>query len=129
MKRYLILIGILLCLSVPTQWVGWRLNHQPGLGGSVVIGSWHIYAPWQILVWSVRFQHQIPRSLNEGFLVFVVMLMLAMFAVAGYVRFFKPIPIRQIGKDKWATRKEIEAAGLLTGFGTVIGKYGREFLS
>ena len=60
------LIVLLAGLVTATQWVAYRLNYHPALGG-VRIGGHMIYAPWAIFIWARDFGDNIPKTLNEGY--------------------------------------------------------------
>ena len=46
---------------------------------------------------------------------------LATLMLLGARRLRRNIPVREIGKDRWATKRDMKRAGLLTGQGTVLG--------
>ena len=60
------LIVLLAGLIAATQWVAYRLDYHPALGG-VRIGAHIIYPPWAIFTWARDFGDNIPRTLNEGY--------------------------------------------------------------
>jgi type IV secretion system protein VirD4 len=130
--RTLILVYLALLLaglSAATQWVASLTLYHPALGPGLRLGSVVVYPPWALLNWSQRFSNDIPRALNEGYEVlagaFILATLLLVIARLGTRR----RRVRELGKDRWATRRDIKAAGLLTGVGTVCGKYGRWWLT
>ena len=131
MKRTPILYSILITLSLmaATQWLAWRVHYHWGLGGGMPLGSGRLYWPWQILFWSFHLSTRIPNALQEGQSVLALGTILSTISMVIISRAGQPIPIRQLGKNKWANRQEIAAAGLLGGSGTVLGKYGRQWLT
>jgi type IV secretion system protein VirD4 len=123
-------IGLVLTgLAGGTQWVGHRLGHPPALGPSLRVASVVVYPPWGIVRWSLRFGERIPRALNEGYGVFAGAWVLSTIVLIVARRLGRRLPVRQIGEDRWATRRDMEAAGLLTGKGVVLGRYGRYWLT
>jgi hypothetical protein len=58
------LIVLLAGLIAATQWVAYRLDYHPDLGG-LRIGAHIIYPPWSIFTWARDFGDNIPRTLNE----------------------------------------------------------------
>jgi type IV secretion system protein VirD4 len=121
--------GVLLSTAVwaATQWTGYRLGYQPSLGGGVPIAGHVLYPPWDVFVWMARFGDRIPRALNEAYAIlaagFASATLLA--AVARPRRF----AVRAIGRDRWGTKRDLHAAGLLTGRGTVVGAWGSRVLT
>ncbi len=63
------LIVLLAGLIAATQWVAYRLDYHPDLGG-VRIGAHIIYPPWAIFTWARDFGDNIPKTLNEGYAFF-----------------------------------------------------------
>jgi type IV secretion system protein VirD4 len=131
-KRTIILIyfaAVLGGLVTATQWVASRLNYHPALAPNLRIDTLLIYPPWAIFEWTKRFGQDIPRTLNEGYAIlggsFVAATLLLVVARRNTGR----IQVRQIGPDRWATLRDMEAAGLLTGQGTVLGQSGRHWLT
>jgi type IV secretion system protein VirD4 len=114
------LIVLMAGLSFATQWVGYRLNFHPALGGFHV-GTRVIYMPWGIFVWSRAFGSNIPRTLDEGYGVIGGTFILDTLLLVIVRRFRRRIPVQQIGKDRWATKRDMRRAGLLTGQGTILG--------
>jgi type IV secretion system protein VirD4 len=130
--RTLILIyaGMLLVGAMTaTQWVANRAQYHTALGPAVHIGGQRIYPPWALATWSGRFADDIPRALNEGYSILAGALVLATLFVIVARRATGRLRVREIGRDRWATRRDMEAAGLLTGKGTVLGKFGRWWLT
>ncbi len=60
------LLVLLAGLIAATQWVGYRLDYHPDLGGFRIAGQ-VIYPPWAIFAWARDFGANIPRTLNEGY--------------------------------------------------------------
>ena len=120
-RRLIIAYALVLLagLIAATQWVGYRLNYHPALGG-LHVGAHIIYPPWALFVWARRFGNDIPDTLNIGYAVIGGSFVLAtlMLVVA---RRFRTIPVRELGRDRWATKRDMKTAGLLSGKGTVLG--------
>ena len=114
------LIVLLAGLTAATQWVGYRLNYYPDLGGFHVAGH-VIYAPWAIFTWARDFGPNIPRTLNEGYAFIGGAFILATLLLLVARRLRRRIPVRAIGRDRWASKADMKRAGLLTGQGTVLG--------
>jgi type IV secretion system protein VirD4 len=114
------LIVLLAGLIAATQWVAYRLDYHPDLGG-VRIGAHIIYPPWAIFTWARDFGDNIPKTLNEGYAFIGGAFILATLMLLGARRLRRNIPVREIGKDRWATKRDMKRAGLLSGQGTVLG--------
>ena len=114
------LIVLLAGLIAATQWVAYRLDYHPDLGG-LRIGAHIIYPPWAIFTWARDFGDNIPKALNEGYAFIGGAFILATLMLLGARRLRRNIPVREIGKDRWATKRDMKRAGLLTGQGTVLG--------
>lgn len=116
-------------LAGATQWVGFRLGYHPALQPGMRFGTIILYPPWAIFQWAVRFGQRIPRALAEGYSMFAAALVMATLVMVLIRRVGRRLPVRQIGPDRWATRRDMERAGLLTGKGTVLGRTGRYWLT
>ena len=126
---FLYVVLIVVGLAGATQWVGSRLGYPPALTPGVRVGTVVLYPPWAILRWSARFRGQIPKALGEGYAVLAGAMVFATLLLVLVRRIGRRLPVRQIGADRWATRRDMEAAGLLTGRGTVLGRLGRYWLT
>jgi type IV secretion system protein VirD4 len=114
------LIVLLAGLIVATQWVAYRLDYHPALGGWR-IGAHIVYPPWALFTWGRDFGPNIPNTLNEGYAVIGGAFILATLLIVGARQLRRHIPVREIGKDRWATKRDMKRAGLLSGQGTVVG--------
>jgi type IV secretion system protein VirD4 len=116
-------------LVTATQWVASRTHYHTALGPAFRLGQLWIYPPWALVTWSRRFGSDIPNVLNEGYAILAggfVVATLSVIAARGGVTGPR---VQELGRDRWATRRDMEAAGLLTGKGTVLGKFGRWWLT
>ena len=126
-RRLLIAYGVVLLAGVTAanQWVAYRLNQHPALGG-LHVGGHVIYPPWALFKWARQFGPQIPNTLGEGYAVIGGTFILATLALVAVRRLRRQIPVREIGKDRWASKHDMKRAGLLSGQGTVLGyAFGR----
>jgi type IV secretion system protein VirD4 len=124
MKALQLLIAYLVILLAgligANQWVAYRLHDHPALGG-LRIGLYKVYLPWAIFTWARDFGDRIPRALNEGYAFIGASFILATLMLVAIRQFRPRFSVRQIGKDRWASRRDMRRAGLLTGHGTVLG--------
>ena len=129
-RRLILVYSLVLAggFATATQWVAHRLGHPAGLGG-LYVGRHVVYAPWALLPWAIRFGHDIPRTLNEGYAVVAAAFVLATLVLIVGRRAHRRIPVQQVGQDRWATRRDLMAAGLLSGKGVVLGQFGRRYLT
>lgn len=121
--RRLLIAYLLVLLAgavVANQWVAYRLNHHPLLGG-VHIGGHVVYPPWALWTWTRQFGSDVPDALREGYAVLGGTLVLATLVLVASRQWRRHIPVRELGKDRWASRRDMKRAGLLTGQGTVLG--------
>jgi type IV secretion system protein VirD4 len=120
---YLAAFGI--GLTAATQWVGFRLGYPAALGG------WHwgnntIYAPWAIVNWARLYHVEINDILDEAYAIVAGAIIVATGFLAYSVRLNGKIPVPEFGKERWASKRDMKRAGLLTGRGIVLGQaFGR----
>jgi type IV secretion system protein VirD4 len=108
-----------------TQFFAHNFDYQPALGGHIG----HIYAPWSILEWSIKWYSQYPNEIMKaasmGILVSGTGLMVV--AVWKIVASNSAQANEYLhGSARWADKKDIQAAGLLprahTALEVVMGK-------
>jgi type IV secretion system protein VirD4 len=134
-RTLLIIYFILLLagLSAGTQWVGYRLAYHPDLSPGIHIGpdggGTVLYPPWAIVGWALRLGSAIPRALNEGYEIVGGSFLLATLMLALLRRTGQSIHVRELGKERWGTARDMKAAGLLTGKGVVLGQFRRWWLT
>src|SRR5277367_1378736 len=104
------LLVLLAGLIAATQWVGYRLDYHPDLGGFRIAGQ-VIYPPWAIFVWARDFGSNIPHTLNEGYAIIGAAFILATLMLVAGRRLRRRIPVREIGKDRWASKSDMKRAG------------------
>ena len=100
-------------LQAATQFFAYTFNYQTSLGAHLG----HLYAPWSILNWSVRWYSHYPdeilRAGSMGILVSTVGLLGV--AVAKVVTANTSKANKYLhGSARWAEKKDIQAAGLLS---------------
>jgi type IV secretion system protein VirD4 len=121
----------LLFVWAATQWVAFRLGHQPQLGEplSTVFG-WPIYAPWSFFVWWYWYDAYAPRVFVEGAIIAgsggIAASAVAIFL--SVLRAREASDVTTYGSARWASRKDVEAAGLLGEDGVVLGRYEERYL-
>lgn len=123
---------VLVAWWAATQWVAWRLAFQPELGPPwiLVAGRWPLYAPFLFAWWWYEFDAYAPRIFTEG----------AWIAGSGGVFAFLTAVTMSVwrarerrrtatyGSARWAERHDIEAAGLLSSDGVVLGRWQEDYI-
>jgi type IV secretion system protein VirD4 len=115
-----------------TQWTAWRLGYQPELGQpwfELMCGV-PIYLPPAFFWWWYVYDAYAPHIFVEGatiaasggFLSIVVAIAMSVW------RAREARSAETYGSARWATSKEIKAAGLLGSDGVVLGRHHREYL-
>jgi type IV secretion system protein VirD4 len=129
-RRLIIAYGLVLLfgLIIATQYVAFRLDYHPALGMGLHVGGQVIYPPWEIFVWVRRFGDQIPGTLDFGYAILGGSLLVATLLLVVAHR-FRRIPVRELGRNRWGTKRDMKAAGLMTGKGTVLGYAHRGYLT
>jgi type IV secretion system protein VirD4 len=84
---------------------------------------------WAIFVWARDFGSNIPHTLNEGYAIIGAAFILATLMLVAGRRLRRRIPVREIGKDRWASKSDMKRAGLLSGQGTVLGCAHNRYLT
>ena len=114
-----------------TQWTAAALAYQPELGPPWFIAfGWRIYPPPAFFWWWFSFDAYAPRifltgayiAASGGFVSIAV-------AIAMSVWRARELKIAETyGSARWASEKEVRAAGLLGVNGVVLGRLGRDYL-
>lgn len=103
-----------------TQKIAEAYAYHPALGRPLF---GHIYAPWSWAIWQQKLSDRqgiIATAIEQGQMVFIGPLMLVFAILIQFMR--KPIGRADLhGSAKWATKEEIEEAGLLNRAGVYVG--------
>ena len=114
-----------------TQWTAWRLGYQPQLGMPLThIAGVPLYAPPAFFLWWYWYDAYAPRVFIEGaiiassggFAAIVIAIGLSVW------RAHEAKEATTYGSARWATAREVRAAGLLRPDGVVLGRFEREYL-
>jgi type IV secretion system protein VirD4 len=132
MSRQWILIlyalALLLGFFVSVQWIGYQLGDQRELGWGIPFGRLVLYPPWDAFIWYQHYGNDYPRVFSQAGLIALVLMLPAIVLLVLWRR-QRPLIVKAIGIDRWATREHIRKAGLLAGNGTVVGLWGKELLT
>ena len=126
-----VLLIVLAATWGDTEWTAWRLGFQPQLGAPwfTVLG-WPVYHPPIFFWWWFAYDAYAPDIFAEGGLIAASGGILSV-AVAIAMSVWRAREARNAetyGSARWASREEVEAAGLLGPDGVVLGKWDRNYL-
>ncbi len=89
-----------------------------------------VYAPWNVFVWWYWYDAYAPRVFMEGAIVAgtggIAAIGVAIFL--SVLRAREASDVTTYGSARWASRKDVEAAGLLGDNGVVLGRYEARYL-
>jgi type IV secretion system protein VirD4 len=128
----LVVLGIVFAfLWAATQWTAAALGHQPQLGDPwFVAGGYRFYPPPKFFWWWYWYDAYAPGVFARGGMIAAGGGGAAvLFAVAMSVRRAREAKrVTTHGSARWATEKEVRAAGLLGPDGSVLGQLGGAYL-
>src|SRR5690348_15579918 len=122
---------VIATLWFATQWVAAQLGYQPELGVPwVSFVSYPVYYPWRLFEWWYAFDAYAPRLFNEAGTI------AAGGGVAGVIvavigslwRARQSQLVTTYGSSRWASRREVEGAGLFRPAGVLLGRLGPHYL-
>jgi type IV secretion system protein VirD4 len=118
-------------LWTSTQWAALMLGNQPELGAPLakVLGQ-PIYHPWRLYEWWYAYEAYAPQVFRKaGMLAAGSGLAGTVVAVIGSLwRARQSKLVTTYGSARWASRKELDAARLLSGSGVFLGRHGTNHL-
>ncbi|SFI52296.1 conjugal transfer protein TraG [Caulobacter sp. UNC279MFTsu5.1] len=129
----ILLVGALALGGVwlATEWTAWQLGYQPQLGPPWFrLGDLPIYPPPAFFVWWFIYEAYAPAVFVRGaFLAAGGALAGVAAAIAlSIARAREAKSVTTYGSARWATRREVLAAGLLGGGGVMLGRLGEDYL-
>ncbi|HWW58144.1 MAG TPA: conjugal transfer protein TraG [Sphingopyxis sp.] len=122
---------VILGVWAATQWAAAMLGYQPELGGAwFALFDVPIYRPWQIFAWWYHFEAYAPQVFDKaGALAAASGFVGCGAAIAGSLwRARQSANVTTYGSARWATGKEIRAAGLRRDAGVFLGGLGGRYL-
>jgi type IV secretion system protein VirD4 len=122
---------VLLGCWAATKWTAWRLGFQPAPGLPwVQIGAAPVYPPQLFFAWWYHFDAYAPGVFARGAAIASAGgLGAALLAiVASVLRARQARHVTTYGSARWATRHDIEAAGLVGDAGVQLGRLGAQAL-
>jgi type IV secretion system protein VirD4 len=114
-----------------TQWVAGALGHQAALGPAwFAVAGYPVYLPWRLFEWWYAYDAYAPHVFERaGTLAASGGVAGALFAVLNSVwRARQSQLVTTFGSARWATVKEIAAAGLFRPKGVFLGRVGDQYL-
>lgn len=114
-----------------TQWTAAALGHQAGLGPAWFVLQGHpIYPPPAFFWWWFVYDAYAPRIFLRGAAIAASggVLCVALAMALSVWRAREHHGASTFGTARWATDKEVRAAGLLGETGVFLGRYGRRYL-
>ncbi len=126
-----VFVIVLVTIWAATQWTAWRLGNQPQLGEPwFVVAKLPLYPPPAFFWWWFSFDAYAPRIFFEGAVIAAsggVAAIIGAIAMSVW-RAREAKNIVTYGSARWATEKEVRAAGLLGPDGVVLGRWERDYL-
>ena len=130
----LIVVGLIVLAFVwaATQWTAWRLGYQPQLGMPwfEVRHGWPVYLPPAFFWWWFHFDAYAPSVFVEGAYI-AASGGFASIAVAIAMSVWRAREVREVttyGTARFATEREVRAAGMLGDDGAILGRLGKGYL-
>lgn len=120
-KSLIVLVGALLVgVTVATQFAAHRLGGR-NLGPHVTLAGNALYPPWQLFVWQTKWGAARPAVFRAARAIIAAHGVGGVLLVA--VLHARSPVVRPIGAGQWATLRSVRRAGLLSGVGTVVGRF------
>lgn len=129
----IIIVSIVALLFVwaATQWVAFRLGFQPQLGAPLTtLFSLPMYRPWQVFTWWYWYDAYAPRVFMEGAAIAGAggIAAIAVAILLSVLRAREASDVTTYGSARWASPKDITAAGLFADDGVVLGRLEKRYL-
>ena len=123
---------ILVTTWAATQWVAWRLGYQPQLGQPwfELPRTLPVYFPLAFFWWWYAYDAYAPSIFIQGATIVVSGGFLSIAVAIGMSvwRAREAKNVETYGSARWASRKEVEGAGLLGHDGVVLGRLESDYL-
>jgi type IV secretion system protein VirD4 len=122
---------VILGVWAATQWAASMLGYQAQLGPAwTVIAGWPVYLPWQLFEWWYWYEAYAPHVFDKaGMLAGASGFMGCAAAIIGSLwRARQTRMVTTYGSSRWATRREVEGAGLFRPAGVFLGRLGGRYL-
>jgi type IV secretion system protein VirD4 len=122
---------VLVFLWGATQWVAFRLGHQPALGPPLTeLFGWSVYRPWDLFLWWYWYDAYAPAVFVEGGAIAaaggIAAILVAI--LMSVLRAREAQDVTTYGSARWATLADVAAAGLFSEDGVILGRLDRRYL-
>ena len=128
----IVLAIVLITMWGATQWTAWRLGFQPQLGRPwfELWGGFPVYVPPALFWWWYLYDAYAPRIFLEGGSIAASggFISIAVAIAMSVWRARETKNVATYGTARWATPREVRAAGLSGPDGVVLGRFGRDYL-
>lgn len=107
----LVICSLLISMQIGTQFVAYQFHYVDDLGFSLA----HVYMPWQIFWWDIKYHHNYPDYFNAAFGIMVMSGCILLMMLVLAARHFKKENVSDYlhGSARWANRDDLNDAGLL----------------
>ncbi|MDA9474731.1 conjugal transfer protein TraG [Bradyrhizobium sp. CCBAU 65884] len=127
-----VVLGIVVVSTwAATQWTAAALGYQQRLGEPwFLIVGYRVYLPWRLFEWWFAYEAYAPEIFEEGGAIAAAGgIAGALFAIVNSVwRARQSQLVTTYGSARWATSKEIKAAGLFASKGVFLGRLENNYL-
>jgi len=127
----LVIAVIIGSLWFATEWLAYRLAFQPQLGSPwFLLLGWPVYSPWQLFEWWFSYGAYAPRLFDQAGLIASAggLLGIAVAVIGSLWRARQNKHVTTYGSARWASKHEIEAAGLFEPRGVFLGEHASHYL-
>ena len=127
----MVLAFILAGLIAATQWTAMALGYQPALGAPLfLLRGTPVYEPWSIFIWWFLYEAYAPRIFAiGGGIAACGGLLGTLSAIGGSVwRSRQQQNVTTFGSARWASARDVVAAGLIADSGVFLGRVERDYL-
>jgi type IV secretion system protein VirD4 len=121
---------VLIAVWAATQWTARRLGFQPQLGRPWFELGVPVYVPPAFFWWWYAYDAYAPRIFLEGGFIAASGGFISIAVAIGMSvwRGRETQNVATYGSSRWATRREVRAAGMSGPDGVVLGRFGRDYL-
>ncbi|HHV6060372.1 TPA: type IV secretory system conjugative DNA transfer family protein [Legionella pneumophila] len=108
---YLVLSSILISMQIGTQFIAHQFHYANGLGFSLS----HVYMPWQVFWWNIKFHQYYPNYFNAAFGMMVMSGCVLLMIVVLVSKYFKKESVSEYlhGSARWANIEDLKNASLV----------------
>ena len=107
----LVILSFLISMQIGTQFFAHQFHYADDLGFSLA----HIYMPWQIFIWAIKYQPYYPDSFTAAFGLIVMSGCLFLMMIVLASKYFKKSNVSDYlhGSARWANLEDLNNASLI----------------